>query len=122
MADVQSRPVLFVLPSCPFCMKLRLFLLEAGLLKGVEVRETTEDSEAAIRAELAPHFEKVSFPTLRLASGEYLADSDAIIDHFAVPAGVVPDTLPTYRTYVNGPLATMKKLFTENVALKKQLA
>ena len=123
MAEPENRPVLFVLPTCPFCLKLRLFLLEAGMLGGVEVREAdTPESDAAIRAELAPHFDKVTFPTLRLPSGEYLADSDAIIAHFAEPAGINPGSLPTYRAYVHGPLANMKKLFAENMQLKKELA
>lgn len=104
-------------------MKLRLFLLEAGMLGDVEVREAdTPESDAAIRAELAPHLEKVTFPTLRLSSDEYLADSDAIIAHFAEPRGIDPESLPTYRTYVHGPLASMRKLFAENMQLKKQLA
>lgn len=123
MTDTNTRPVLFVLPTCPFCMKLRLFLLEAGMLGDVEVREAdTPERDAAIRAELAPHFDKVTFPTLQLSSGKYLADSDAIIAHFAEPAGIEPESLPTYRTYVYGPLANMKKLFAENMQLKKQLA
>ena len=123
MTDSNSGPVLFVLPTCPFCLKLRLFLLEAGMLGGVEVREAdTPESDAAIRAELAPHFDKATFPTLRLSPGEYLADSDAIIAHFAEPAGLDPESLPTYRAYVHGPLANMKKLFVENMQLKKQLA
>ena len=123
MTDAETRPDLFVLPSCPFCMKLRLFLLEAGMLADVAVREAdTPESDAAIRAELAPNFDKVTFPTLRLSSGEYLSDSDAIIKHFAEPAGIDPESLPTYRTYVHGPLANMRKLFAENMQLKKQLA
>ena len=123
MSNNVSQAVLFVLPTCPFCMKLRLFLLEAGMLGGVEVREAdTPEREAAMRTELAPHFDKVTFPTLRLSPGKYLADSDAIIAHFAEPAGIDPDSLPTYRAYVHGPLANMKKLYAENMQLKKQLS
>ena len=49
MTDAETRPVLFVLPNCPFCMKLRLFLLEAGMLGDVAVREAdTPESDAAI--------------------------------------------------------------------------
>ena len=122
MTDTVRRPILFVLPTCPFCLKLRLFLLEAGLLEGAEVREAdTPGAEAAIRQELEPHFEKVTFPTIRLSSGAYLADSDAIITHFARPADIDPDSLPTYQAYLTGPLAAMKKLFAENMQLKKQL-
>ena len=93
MIDSDMRPALFVLPACPFCMKVRLFLLEAGVLDDVDVREATLESEATIRAELARHFDKVSFPTLRLPDGIYLADSDAIIDHFAQSDGVDPTDL-----------------------------
>jgi glutathione S-transferase len=111
------------MPSCPFCLKLRLFLLEAGLLDKVQIRETSSpEAEATIRDELAPHFQRIGFPTAEVKPGVFLADSDAIIAHFADNAGVNPADLPTFQTYAHGLLRSMLALYAENIELKKRLA
>ena len=68
MTEAAFVPTLYVKQGCPFCLKLRIFMLESGLLDTVEVREFAvgSDEEQAIRAELAPHLEKISFPTAKL--------------------------------------------------------
>ena len=82
----------------------------------------TPEKDGASRAELAPHFEKVIFPTLRLGAGAYLAYSDAIISRSAARARVDPERLPTSRAYVRGPLPNMLALCEENRELEKQPA
>ncbi len=118
------RPVLYLKEKCPFCLKVRLFLLEAGLLGDVEVREFSPgtDQEQAIKAEVGPHLEKVSFPAAQVAPGRYINDSDAIIGHFAGEAKVDPATMPVLSAYVGGPFKQLMELFRENMELKKQLA
>jgi hypothetical protein len=83
------RPVVYVKRECPFCMKLMIFLREAGYWDKVELRTfvTGDDAEAGIRAELEPHIEKLSFPVAQVAPGDYRTESDALIDYFADASG-----------------------------------
>lgn len=124
MSDIAFKPTVFVKQDCPFCLKLRIFLLEAGLLDSVSLREFVPGTpeEAAIRAELDGKVEKITFPTAELAPGDYLSDSDAIVARLADAHGVDTDALPTYRAYLDGPLKRMQALYVENMNLKEQLA
>lgn len=117
-------PTLYFKAGCPFCLKVRLFLLESGQLDQVRIREFSPGTpeEAEIRGLLGPVLEKVSFPTAELSPGRYLADSDGIIAHFAEKAGVDPSELPTYRSYVDGAFQRIRTLFKENQELKSRLA
>ena len=112
----------YLKPGCPFCLKLRIFLLEAGLLDRLVVHQFVEGSEdeAAIRAELASHFEKVGFPTAKLRSGTYLAESDAIIAHMVAETGADPTHMPTLRAYADGVMPRMMAMFRENMQLKQR--
>ncbi len=106
MADNDFRPVLYLKSTCPHCLKLRIFLLEADLLDRFEQRIFTagDENEAAIRAELAPHFEKVTFPTVQYAPGQYMNDSDAIIAHYADVETIDRAHLPIFGTYAGSVL------------------
>jgi hypothetical protein len=122
MLDAAFKPVLYLKQGCPFCFKLRLFLLESGQLDAVSIREFASDTdeEKAIRAELEPHLEKVGFPAAQLAPGRYVVDSDVLVDHFARAGGADPAGLPTYQAYLAGPFQTIGRLFRENRELKSQ--
>ena len=123
MADTFN-PILYLKKGCPFCFKLRVFLLDAGLLDRFVLREFAEgtDDQNTIRDELAPHFDKVSFPTAQIAPGSYKKDSDELIAHFAREASVDPKRLGTFQAYVEGPFALITSLFQENRELKKRAA
>lgn len=123
MTEESFEPVVYVKQGCPFCFKLRVMLLETGLLDQVEVLEVAPGSEAeqAVRSELVPYLEKVSFPAAQIAPGLYMGDSDAIIAHFAAQAGTDPAGLPTLKAYVEGPFKQLGQLFVENMELKKKL-
>ncbi len=122
MSTGQVRPVLYFNAQCPFCLKVRIFLLESGLRSTVDVREFTPGSpeEAEIRAELTPHLEKVSFPTARFGS-DYINDSDAIIERLAAGADVDPASLPVLASYKEVALGRVVQLFRENAELKQKL-
>ncbi len=120
MTDTPFRPVLYLKDRCPWCLKLRLFLLEAGLIDRFELRVFVPGDalEAEMRAELEPHVEKVTFPIAQTALGQYLPDSGVIIDHYAAEFGVDVASLPTLDQYVRGPLATLTALRKEIAELK----
>ena len=120
MTDTSFQPVLYVKQGCPFCLKVRLFALEAGILDRIAVREFTPGSaeETAFREELGHALDKVSFPTAQLASGRYVAESDVIIAEFAAISRRDPDALPVYRTYATEVLPSLVTLYRENRTLK----
>lgn len=120
---MSAAPVLYLKDKCPFCLKVLIFLLETGQLDGIEVRSFVPGTpeESALKAELAPHFETVTFPAAQLAPGNYMKDSDAIIAHFADRAGVDPADLPVFQWYANGPFAQIGALYRENRELKERL-
>lgn len=118
--SADFRPVLYLKDTCPWCLKLRLFLLEAGLADRVEERffAAGDAAEAGIRAYLGAHLEKVTFPTIELAPQVFLQDSQAIIEHFAAAEGVDVASLKVLDQYIRGPLAKMAELRAEIAALK----
>jgi len=62
MADTAFVPTIFTKHGCPFCLKLRLFLLEAGLLDTVSLIEgETTEAHQKLAEQLSDHLEKPSF-------------------------------------------------------------
>lgn len=123
MTEAPFTPVVFLKAGCPFCLKVRLFLLEAGQLDQVVLRTFVPGSseEAEIRDRLGPAVEKVTFPAAELAPGAFTTESDAIVAHFADRAGVAADALPTYQSYLTGVFKTLQALYRENLELKKRV-
>lgn len=115
-------PTLYLNRHCPFCFKLRVFLLEAGMLDRATIEEFVPGTpeETAMREKLSPYFEKLSFPAARIAEDKYMLESDAIIDWFAAQTGADKTRLPTYNAYVEGPFKKLIALFQENKKLKEQ--
>lgn len=124
MTKTQFKPIMYLKQNCPFCMKVRLFLLEAGMNEDVEIRDfaTGTPREDEIRAELTPHLDKVSFPSAQIEPGRYIAESDDIIAFLAAKSGRKPSSMPVYTNYVEGPFSMAMALWKENQELKKAAA
>lgn len=124
MTNETFKPIVYLKENCPFCLKIRLFLLESGLGPEVDSRDFVPgtEQEEKIRAELQPHLDKVSFPAAQLEPGRYLAESNDIVAFFAEKAGRDPAGMTVYRNYVDGVFAMSMKLWTENMELKKAAA
>lgn len=122
MADFT--PTIYLKDKCPFCFKVRVAIVEAGLTDKVIVRdfEPGDDQEAQIRETLAPKLEKVTFPAAEIEPGLFVADSDGIVAALAARAGKTPDDLPVLGHYLRGPFQSIMNLYKENGELKKQLA
>ncbi len=122
MTDQAFRPTIYLKEKCPFCMKIRIFLLESGLRDSVEVQDFAPGTpqEQEIRDAVSPHLEKVSFPAAEVAPGEFLADSDGIISRLAQGVGQDPSQMPVLKAYLEGPFQQIMTLFRENMELKKQ--
>jgi glutathione S-transferase len=120
MTNPQFRPILYLKQNCPFCLKARVFLLEAGMDAMVDIRDFAPGTpqEEAIRAELSPHFEKVSFPAAQLEPGRFIAESDDIVAFLAARSGRDPASMTVYRNYVDGVFTMAMQLWKENQELK----
>lgn len=114
-------PVIYMKYGCPFCFKLRLALLEAGMLDEVKIQEFNGGSseETTIKQELAGKLDKMTFPAAEIAPGNFMTDSDALIEHFLSAKGIAAGSLPTLNAYKQGPFQQIMNLFKENRELKK---
>lgn len=124
MTGHAFKPIVYLKQNCPFCLKIRLFLLEAGLTDEVDVRDFAAGApdEEAVRAELSPHLEKITFPAAHIEAGRYIAESEDILSALAARFGREPASLPVYRNYVEGSFAMAMKLWKENQELKAAFA
>lgn len=120
MSHSDFRPVVYLKDRCPWSLKFRLFLLESGLRDSFEFREFVpgDEREAAIREELGQHFPKPTFPTVQVAPGVYMRESDDLIAHYAAQNDINVADLPTLDQYVRGPLVTISELRAEIAQLK----
>jgi glutaredoxin 2 len=117
------QPVLYLKESCPSCFKVRIFLLEAGLLQTFDQREFAagDEREQPIKEELAPHFEKITFPAVQFAPGKFMRESDDIIAHYSRENGVQSSDLHIFGIYNDILLPRLRRLSRENKELKHQL-
>ena len=117
-----AAAIVYVKEHCPFCVKVRLFLLEAGLVDQVQVDQFLPGTpqEAIIRSAVESASAKASFPTLTLADGQWIADSDAIVAHVAEVAGINTANYPFYIEYTQSILPNLLALFKENRTLKQR--
>ena len=119
----EFRPVLYLKSSCPFCLKVAAFLSEAGVFGTLVIREFWADDkeEQALRDELAPHFGKVTFPTLQYAPGRFMNESDAIIARYANELGLDPERMSFYQYVLRGPMRRMREQFSQIQAMNREL-
>ena len=116
------KSTVYVRKGCPFCMKLRLFLLESGQLDHVTIVEGQDDAEhQKLSDHLTTQLGKASFPSAEIAPADYLADSDALVAHYAAATATDPAALPVYQAYVGHVMPRLQQLFRENMELKQQL-
>ncbi|WP_303722460.1 glutathione S-transferase N-terminal domain-containing protein [Malonomonas rubra] len=119
------KPKVYMKSTCPFCFKFLLFLSEAGLLEQFEIisADGNDDAEMDKYREFLQEEtgQAASFPTVEIAPGEYLADSDVLIDYFAAKHEIDKTSLQTLAYYLQGPFKAQISLFKENRALKEQL-
>ena len=92
----------YIKEGCPFSFKYLLFMTEAGLLDSIEIIRLAPDDPSfeATKARLSEGLGKsATFPTVEVAPGRFMSDSDRLIEHFAEQAGIRPETLPVLQLY-----------------------
>lgn len=106
------RPRAYLKEGCPFSFKFLLFTSEAGLLDAIEILRLKPNDPSFERTKdmLAEHLGRpATFPTVEIRPGEYVTDSDRLIEHFAKHMGVDPFS-PTMSFYTETILPQVEKL------------
>jgi len=96
------KPKAYLKEGCPYSFKYLLFMTEAGLLDHVDVIRCDPESAEfdAVKRKLGNATGgDATFPTVEIAPGRYLSDSDKLIEHYARAFNVDPSTLPALSFY-----------------------
>ena len=106
--------------TCPFCLKLRIFLTEAGLSDqfAFTVFADGDSTHQSLRSRMEAAGQEPSFPAAELEPGELSTGTDALIARFAKDAAVDPATLPLLGYYSEGVFQKYSEMFRELRQLK----
>ncbi|MBV9842011.1 MAG: hypothetical protein JOY99_10890 [Sphingomonadaceae bacterium] len=121
MPDDAKQAIIYLKRSCPFCLKLRIFLTEAGLAERFrfEVFDDGDAQHKELRARIEAAGQEPSFPAAELTPGTLETGTDDLIARFAAEAGVDPETMPLLRYYDEGVFPRHIAMFRELRALKQ---
>lgn len=110
-----SRIRVFLKKTCPYCLKLRIFLTEAGIAGDFDFTVFVDGDEThqAARARMQAAGQEPSFPAAEI-SGALVTGTDDLIARFAAAAGVDPATLPLLNYYSEG-------VFRRHVEMHREL-
>lgn len=112
----SARTKIFLKNTCPYCLKLRIFLTEAGLADRFDfvVFADGDETHQALRARMQSDGQQPSFPAAELEPGRLATGTDELIARFARDAGVDAATLPLLAYYSDG-------VFRRHVQMHKEL-
>ncbi|MDX9873385.1 MAG: hypothetical protein RBS88_00625 [Spongiibacteraceae bacterium] len=116
----MAKPTLYLKHSCPFCLRLRIFLTEAQLADQVDfiVFEDGDATHQALRQQMEARGLKPSFPALKTADGEFETGTDDLIARFTSQHNIDTAQLQLLPYYESGVFVRMRELFMENRKLK----
>lgn len=115
-----TNPKIYLLRPCPFCLKLRIFLTEAGIadnFRYVEF-ESGDETHQAVRNQMIEAGLKPSFPAAELEEGKFTTETDDLIARFAKDAGVEPAPGPLLEYYLRGVFPRLGAMHKELQELK----
>lgn len=111
---------IYLKKTCPYCLKLRIFLTEAGLANRFDFSVFTDgdDTHKALRARMQAAGQEPSFPAAEIGPGQLTTGSDELIARFGREAGIDPATLPLLSYYSEGVFRRHVEMHRELRALK----
>lgn len=115
MTDAVFYPRAYVLNGCPFCLKLRIFLTEAGLASKVTfiVSVGHDDVQNALFSHLKAAGLNATFPAVEFEPGLFQLGADDLIARFARDADVDMSALPLLDYYTDGVFKRYGEMFLE---------
>ena len=116
MSEQVAEPTIYLKRSCPFCLKLRIFLTEAGMEDRfrLEVFDDGDDMHKALRKRMEDAGQEPSFPAAELAPGKLETGTDDLIARFSDETGADPASMPLLGYYDGG-------VFERHIAMFKEL-
>jgi glutaredoxin len=104
---------IYLKSTCPFCLKLRIFLTEAGLADRFSYVIFNDDDQTlqAFRQRMQQAGQEASFPAVAFESERFETGTDALIARFAAEAGVDPGAMPLLTYYDNGVLERYSEMY-----------
>ena len=119
--STTPKPKIYLLLSCPYCLKLRIFLSEAGIADRFELVEfqSGDDTHQAVRNRMIAAGLKPSFPAAELgAEGEFTTETNDLIARFAKETNVDPSKMPLLAYYEKGVFPRVGEMHKELQELK----
>lgn len=118
----EFTPRAIVKLACPFSLKFRIFAEEAGVADRFRYEVVSEGTDAydEAKAEMKKAGVEASFPTVEIAPGQYLGDSDTLIDHYCEAFGIDRNSLELLQYYKSGVFDLAVSLYQENKELKEK--
>ena len=115
-----SRTRIYLKQTCPHCLRLRIFLTEAGIADRFDFTVFVDGDEThkALRARMEAAGQQPSFPAAEIEPGRLTTGTDDLIARFAADAGVDPAGLPLLRYYTEGVFRRHGEMFRELRQLK----
>lgn len=111
---------IYLKKTCPFCLKLRIFLTEAGIADRFEflVFEDGDETHQAVRARMEAAGLSPGFPAAEIGAGALATGTDELIARFAKEAGVDVSKLSLLAYYSEGVFRRHVEMFRELQKLK----
>jgi glutaredoxin len=118
--STNSRTRIYLKKICPYCLKLRIFLTEAGLADKFDftVFSDGDDTHKALRKRMEAAGQEPGFPAAEIEPGKLTTGSDDLIARFAHDAGVDAAKLPLLKYYSEGVFIRHVEMFRELRQLK----
>lgn len=115
-----TRTRVYLKKTCPYCLKLRIFLTEAGIADRFDFTVFVDGDETheSLRTRMKAAGQEPSFPAAEIESGRLTTGTDDLIAHFASGTGVDPSALPLLKYYSEGIFIRHVEMFRELRQLK----
>ena len=115
----MSSPTVYLKRTCPFCLKLRIFLTEAEIGDDFNyvVFDDGDETHKALRARMQDAGQEPAFPAVDFGDGKMVTGTDDLIARFAAEAKVDPAGMPLLSYYVGGVFPKYGEMFRELRAL-----
>lgn len=119
-----ARTRIYLKNTCPYCLKLRIFLAEAGIADRFDfvVFEDGDETHKALRARMQAAGQEPGFPAAEIEPGKLTTGTDDLIARFAKEAAVDVPALPLLAYYSNGVFKRHVEMFRELKELKASRA
>jgi hypothetical protein len=114
--SAASRTKIYLKKTCPYSLKLRIFLTEAAIADRFDLTVFVDGDEThkTLRSRMEAQGLEPSFPAAEIEPEKLTTGSDSLIARFAKEAGVDPANLPLLNYYSEG-------VFRRHVEMSREL-